>query len=444
MMFRTALIVVLASISSVAAQEPVPGSQDAVLRLTLDVAIARGLENSQRLAELQARQEAAAAVEAGQHAAAKPLVALTGGYTRTNHVDEFGISEPGFPPSIIYPDIPDNFRTRLDLQWPVYTGGRTDALERAARAEREATGEDLTAARLDLRLEIARAFWALVTAREAEVVVAQSVQSMDAHVSELRSRLEQGLIPPNDVLSAEAQESRARLLAIEATNARGVADADLHRLLGIEGEGSIEPVAALASAPVSGDSAASLIELARKERPERRALSDRVDAFQARSVAASSGSRPQIGVAGGYDYARPNARIFPRIGEWRDSWDVSVNVSWLLWDVGRRRAEYAEAIAGTRGAQARAADFDRQLTFEVRQRWLEVDSSRAAIATADDGLRSATEARRVVEERFNAGVAVNTDVLDAQLAMLQAGLDRTRALANARLAEARLQRAVGR
>jgi outer membrane protein len=447
MMLRTALIVtVFAVASSAAAQEagPAVAVREAVERLTLDAAIARGVENSQRLAELQARQEGAEALEEGRRAAAKPLVALTAGYTRTNHVEEFGITVPGLPPRIIYPDIPDNLRTRLDLQWPVYTGGRTDALERAARAERDASGEDLAAARSDLRLEITRAFWALVTARETEVVVARSLHSMDAHVADLRSRLEQGLIPPNDVLSAEAQESRARLLAIESSNNRAVADADLHRLLGIDGEGALEPLAALDFAAVPGGSAATLIEQARKGRPERRALSDRVQAFEAREVAAASAFRPQIGVAGGYDYARPNPRIFPRIGEWRDSWDVSLNVSWTLWDGGRRRAEHAEALANTRGAQSRVLDFDRQVAFEVRQRRLEVDSSRAAIAAAEDGLRSATEALRVVGERFNAGVAISTDVLDAEIAMLQAGLDRTRALANARLADARLLRAVGR
>jgi outer membrane protein TolC len=41
-------------------------------------------------------------------------------------------------------------------------------------------------------------------------------------------------------------------------------------------------------------------------------------------------------------------------------------------------------------------------------------------------------------------VVTHTEVLDAQLAQLQAELDRTRALANVRLAEARLARAVGR
>ena len=63
---------------------------------------------------------------------------------------------------------------------------------------------------------------------------------------------------------------------------------------------------------------------------------------------------------------------------------------------------------------------------------------------ATDGVASATEARRVVAERFRAGLVTNTEVLDAQVAMLQSQLDRTRALAALRLAEARLERTLGR
>lgn len=442
-MFRALLTIGIAAIASsmAAAQERV--------RLTLDEAVARGLANSQRLAELRARTEGAEAAEAGRAAASMPSIALLGGYLRTSHVEEFSIAQPGQPPRIIYPDIPDNFRARIDLQWAIYTGGRTDALERAARAEREAAGEELAAARSDLRLEIARAFWALVTAREAEAVLARSLESLDAHVRDLRSRLDQGLIPPNEVLSAEAQHSRQRVLAIEARNTRAIAEADLGRLLGTDHEEQIEPAVALelprdVTPPPADVPATALIADARAHRPERRVLERRIDASRARGDAAASAGLPQIGVASGYDYARPNPRIFPRSGEWRDSWDVSVNVSWLLWDGGRRRADLAEVAAGTRAAEARLSEFDRQTAFEVRQRSLEVDSSRAAIAAASDGVRSAIEARRVLGERFSVGVATSTEVLDAEIAVLQAELDRTRALANARLAEARLERAVGR
>jgi outer membrane protein len=115
-----------------------------------------------------------------------------------------------------------------------------------------------------------------------------------------------------------------------------------------------------------------------------------------------------------------------------------------LFDGGRTRAETAEASAAARGTRERLAEFDSVLTVEIRQRINELVASRAAIEAATDAVRSATEARRVIGERFAAGVAVSVDVLDAQVALLQAGLDRTQAIATARLAEARLDRALGK
>ena len=432
----TLLFVMLAA-RGAAAQEP-------VLLITLDEAVTRTVSNSYRLAELQARRQGAEAAEAGRAAASLPSLALAGGYMRTNHVDEFAITQPVLGRRIIYPDVPDNYRARIDLNWPVYSGGRAEALERAATAELHAAGEDLTAARLDLRLEAARAFWALVSATETEHVLTRSLDSMAAHLRDLRSRFEQGLIPPNDVLSAEAQESRQRVLAIEARNTRAICEADLRRLIGLETRDRIRPLATLEEPATSPSSPEVLLAEARTARPERRALSNRFDASRAREDAARAAARPQVGVNAGYDYARPNPRIFPREGSWQDSWDVSVNVNWTLWDGGRHRADQAEAAAASRAIDARAADFDRQVTFEVQQRWLELDSSRAAIGAAIDGVRSATEARRVVSERFSAGVIASSELIDADLAVLQAELDLTRARANARLAEARLERAIGR
>ena len=421
-------------------------SQPATLRLTLDEAIARAQQASHRVIELEARVEGARAAEAGRRAAGRPLVAMLGGYSRTNHVDEFAIATPGQPLRILYPDVPDNYHARMDLQWPIYTAGRAGALERAAGAERAAAAFDVEALRRDLRLEVTRAFWAVVTADQTQVVVTHALDATDAHVRELRARLEQGLIPPNEVLSAEAQRSRQQLLAIEARTLRGTAEADLRRLIGDDSRIPIEVAAPLTppAVPASGDSAAAQEDEARRGREERRALASRVDAARSREAAAAAGARPQVGVAAGYDYARPNPRIFPRQEAWQDSWDVSVNLSWSLWDGGRRDAERAEAAAATRALAARAAEFDRQLTLEVQQRRLEIDSTTAAIAAAEDGVRAAVEARRVVGERFAAGVATSTDVLDADTAVLQAELDRTRAIANARLAAARLDRAIGR
>ena len=121
-----------------------------------------------------------------------------------------------------------------------------------------------------------------------------------------------------------------------------------------------------------------------------------------------------------------------------------MNLHWTFWDGGRVAADVAQQAAAQQAARERLAEFDSQLEVEVLQRRLDLDAARAAIAAAGDAVRSASEARRVVGDRFAAGVATSTEVLDAQVALLQAQLDRTQALANARLSEARLARALGR
>jgi outer membrane protein TolC len=151
-----------------------------------------------------------------------------------------------------------------------------------------------------------------------------------------------------------------------------------------------------------------------------------------------------VAVTAGYDYARPNPMIFPRTDAWNHTWGLGVSVNWSAWDAGRTAAQAAEAASLATAVRERLAEFDSLLALEIRQRTLDLDSARAQVAAADTGVRSAAEARRVVQERFAAGVTTTTELLDAQVALLQAELDRTRALAATRLASARLDRALGR
>jgi outer membrane protein TolC len=414
------------------------------LQLTLDEAIRRGLETSHRLAEVAARGEAADAAVGERHAATLPQVAALAGYARTNHVDEFGLVTPTGQLKVIYPDVPDNYRTRFDLQWPIYTGGRLDALERAARIEATTSADDLAAARADLTLEITRAYWALVTAAESVRVVQGSRARVDAHVRDVRNQLTAGLVPPNDVLIAETQASRQRMLAAQVRSVREVAEAELGRLIGAAPGAPIEAVAALDATPAAATPLEQLIAAAKTQRPERASLLKRLAAAGERGTAATAGAKPTVAVAGGVDYGQPNPRIFPREAVWHSSWDAGINVSWPIFDGGRTKSEMAGATAASRVLRERLAEFDSLVAMEIRQRLSEAESSRAAIDAAGDAVRSATEARRVVSERFAAGVATSTDVLDAQGVLLQAELDRTQAIASARFADARLARAVGR
>lgn len=443
-MMRPLIALVLLALS------PLPlAAQPASVRLTVTDAISRGFETSHRLAEARAREQGAQAARRGAQAADKPIVSAGGGYMRTNHVEEFAFNQGGAR-VVVYPDIPDNFSSRLSLQWPIYTSGRVDALERAADADARAVAADIDTARADLRFEIVRAYWGAATAREAVRVLEESATRADAQLRDARQRFQVGLIPPNEVLSLEAQRSREQAQLIEASNLRESALIELRRLIGAEPETVIELADALdvgANGAASADSArqsSDLIQDALEQRTERKALTLRLGGVEARQQAAMTATKPVVAVGGGVDYANPNSRIFPRRGEWQESWDLSVNVSWIFLDFGRSRAQVAEAAAAATATRERIAEFDSTVAADIRQRLLDLNSSQAIVRAASDAVRSAAEARRVVGDRFGAGVATSTDVVVAQVAMLETELARTRALANVRLAEARLHHVLGR
>ena len=422
-------------------------AQGGAIRLTLSDAIARGLDTSHRIAEVMAREEGARAAAKGAELAKRPMMSASAGYTRTNHVVAFSVPQPNGRFLVVYPDIPDNYASRVGFQWPIYTSGRTEALERAAAAELSAVGAEIETARADLRFEIVRAYWAAVTAREAVRVLEESAARAGAQLSDARQRFMVGLIPPNEVSSLEAQRSREQAQFFEAGNIRESAMIELRRLIGAPHDAVIDlvdPLEAGATGATGATGAQELIKSALESRPDRKALVFRLGGLEAKQQAALTGNKPTLNLNGGVDYANPNTRHFPRKSEWQESWDVGVYVNWNFLDFGRTKAQAAEASATVLATRQRLAEFDSVVAADVQQRLLDLETGNAMVNAARDGVRSAAEARRVVADRFAAGVATSTDVLVAQVALLEAELSRTRALASVRLAEARLERAVGK
>ena len=116
----------------------------APLQLTLDEAIrARPRDEPPDRGSDRARRGCRGAV-GERHAATLPQLSRRWPATRARTTSRRSAScRPNNQLRIIYPDVPDNYRTRLDVQWPIYTGGRLDALERAARIEATASADEI-------------------------------------------------------------------------------------------------------------------------------------------------------------------------------------------------------------------------------------------------------------------------------------------------------------
>ena len=414
------------------------------VRLSLAETVERARASSPRLAQLAALQTAADAGLLGARAGRLPVLDLAASYTRNANVPELTIALPGTEPRTIFPNIPDNYRTRAGLTLPVYTGGRVQGEIRAADHNRDAAGRDLEAGVKDLVLEASSAYWQLVTARESARVLAEAVAAFEAHLKQTKDRQQLGMAARNEVLLVQVERDRAELSRLAADGAAQVANANLVRLVDLPPGSEVEPIELLASPARPRPDLEALVKEALDGRPEAAALRSRAAAAQAAVKVARSATLPQASLSAGYDFARPNARILPPVEEWKGSWSVGVSLSITAFDGGRTSAAAAQARAQAAAVRHQLEDLERRIRLEVTSRVLDLGTSRATVEVAERNLEAAGESLRVSRDRYHEGLIASFELLDAETALLRAGLDRTTAATQLRLAQASLERAVGR
>jgi outer membrane protein len=474
-----------------------PAAGGKAMRLSLAEALGRARDASAHLAELRSLAAAAGAGLTGARAERLPQIDASAAYTRQSDVPELRLTLPGLGTETVFPNIPDNYRGHLGLALPVYTGGRVANTVTANAQQLAAANQDIAQGRAELAQETATAYWSLVTARDSERVLAESLADYDAHLKETRDRRDVGTAASNEVLAVSVQREQAELARLQAASSAAVANASMVRLLDLPPDTSVEPIeplaepgagpaapppAALQASPAAPPPTAppasppppppaapptsppalppagppatmqltgaeppeTLAAAAFAARPEIVALRSRIAAGRANAGAVRAALRPQANLSAGYDYANPNTRILPLEARWKGSWSVGAVVSLSLFDGGRTTAAAAQIDAQADALGHRLEDLERRIRLEVTQRLLELGTARQAVAVANHNLDSARENVRVARDRYHEGVIPSSELLDAETALLRAALDRTSAFTQVRLALANLERAVGR
>ena len=393
-----------------------------------------------------------------------PSLKLGAGYTRLSEVPPFEVRLP-FPAGlpfpmpekfVVSPNYFDNYALRLGVQQPLYTGGRLRAGAAAAKYGAEAAELDLAADRSELVYALRAAYWDLYKAGEFVKAIDENVGRTEAHLADVRNFFDQGLLTRNEVLRAEVQLSNARLARLDAANAEDAGPGPARqpsRTAPGHGDrdrdaGSAIPRSLMAPSRPSGgrrneENASGFLEKALARRPEPRAMDLRVKAGEAGVAIARSGWYPQVYLAGNYYDLRPNPRLLPARDKFYSTWDISLNISMDLWNWGATARQAEQAKARLAQAQDALGMIKDAVALELRQCRLELDGARAKIAVAREAADQAEENLRVVRERFREGVALNTDVLDAEVLALQAKTNLTQALVDAELAGARFRKALG-
>jgi outer membrane protein len=409
--------------------------------LTLEESLAIGLEKSKVLHASQMRSEYAEAKAREVSASLYPSLKVQASYQRLSSVPEFKIPFPGIP--IIFPYIADNYVARATFQQPLFTGWKLQGAADNASYQAEATKSDGMRDKNELVFNIKSAYWNLFRAREIKRVADENVSQVSAHLEDAENLSKQGLLTTNDLLKVKVQLSNSRILQSDAANNVQLASITFNSTVGLPLQTEVEIASPLTPTSKEFGELGKLLNTSFTQRPEILAMESRVKASDAAVVSAAGGWFPQIFLSGNYTYSRPNQRIIPLLDEFKDTWDVGVSIQFDIWNSLSTMHQTSQARSQYEQNKDLLSTLKDGVTLEVTQNYLNYQQAKERIRLSELSLQQANENHRMASEKFKSGLTTNSELLDAEVALLQSKLQLTQALVDHELAEARLSKSLG-
>lgn len=440
------LLVIFTFISSIAfVQQP--------QQLTLEDAIRIGKENSKTLRISELKVNAASARVSEAKAAMLPLLKFEGSYKRLSDVDPFAVQVPFSPtPIVISPTVLNNYSLRVGLQQPLFTGFRLRSNAHVAEYLEEASEAERNGSESDLVLNITSAYWMLYQAIETKKFVDENVDRLTSYQSDTENLMKAGMATRNDLLRIQVQLSNARLSQIDALNDVEVATMNLNNIMGQPTDSPIHlisvPTVTMGQGGTSvqvsaGTPSPILVNMAMKNRSDLLAMQSRVEAARAGVTAAQGSWWPQLALTANYMYSRPNPRYLPTKDEYKPTWEVGVVMQFDIWNWGTTLFQTEQARSQLQQNEYVLSQMKDNATLEVRRYQLGVERAEKRIDVAREAIEQADENSRSTNEKYKNGLATSTELLDANVAVLQARTSYTGALVEHQIALARLNKAVG-
>lgn len=412
---------------------PLPGF---AIAETLDAAWADALASHRQIEAAGAMRDAAGFELEQARGARLPQLGVTSGYTHFDTAPGFSLGPVTTGPIF---DGDDYLSAGVQVQVPLYYGGGVNARIDAAEYGASAANDQLVAVVQDIKLGVAEHYVGVLRAESAVAVSKSYVTSLRSHTENARNRYEFGDVPQNDYLAASVTLADAEQRLLQATNNLDYARAAYNRFLGrpLTTSVALDPHLDIDEFIPVGVTLDELIDQARLNRAELRALDAQQNALRSQADSVRANARPQLALTGGYMYLENE---FLTEDEF---WMAGISFNWNLFDGGQARKR-SNAIERKAAAVAHnRADFASMIDLQVRRAWNDRSEAESRLQVAKSAVDQASENLRVVRNRYQAGASTNTEVLDAEALREQSMSNLDNARFKVDLAKLRLARAIG-
>jgi outer membrane protein TolC len=324
--------------------------------------------------------------------------------------------------------------TNIDVKWPIYTGNRVQAANKAAALQ--VTDAELAQRQTAnaLTSDLVRRYFGLRLALRARAVRAQVLEGLDTHVAHAQALEREGQIARVERLHAEVAQSEAKRTLQGADHDVELARTALASVL--SSDSAVDPASGLFLTSAI-DPLPTLVERALANHPGLgRLAAQKGRADQA--VRAEKGNRlPTVAAFGTKELHTSGLDIVS------PTWAVGVAASFTIFDGMERGHRLGAAKSQRAKLDLLDARTRRDISTLVEQKYRTLQKARDEYLSLAKAVELTAEMLRVRRRAFEEGMGTSLEVVDAQLALQGVQLRRLAAAYDFDVALAELLEATG-
>jgi len=408
------------------------------MELTLEKAIALGLEQNLDISLARERLAGLEALRREAIGAALPALSLNSSYNRN-------LKKPAFflGGQAITAGSDNSLRHAFNLQQYLFAGGAVSEGMKAARIGVEGGQAQVRGAKEDVVLAVKQFFYAVCLASETASIQRDFLALAEDHLKTIAERFRQGLDSDLVVLRQKVEVANAQPALVAARNAHELSLTLLKDSLGLDVDAPVRVLGSLDGGRVVLMSYESLQSAALERNPAYQTARKQWEQSESLVHVAQAGRWPLLSLYADYQWYSESNADWPGPNERAWSSVAGLRLNYPFFTGGQTSAKIAQARSRRDAARTGMEQVARGIRVEVKRQWLAVKEALERAQSQESAISQARRALEATEIRYRAGEASLLEQNDATLALQQTRLLYANALHDYRAALAALERAVG-
>jgi outer membrane protein len=414
--------------------------------LSLERAMQMALTDNPRIAVAQSQLEASDARITQARSSLLPQLNFSENFSRTNSptgvfsakLNQGEFTQQDFDLNRLNsPNSRNNFASVFSVTLPVFNGGQNWIGLSQAKIDHQAVYMASFQTRQQVLAQTATSYMGVLLARENLIVVEEALNTAQAHLGLVSSRLRSGLVVKSDLLRAEVRVAELEQEKLQAQSQLEISRASLNATMGLE----VNRVFCLTTPLEHGSklrgSLTDWTDKAMEHRPDLTQLKLQ-EMMEEKEVSKSKAAHlPSVHLVGNYEI---NSEDFSGTN---NSYTVGAMLRVNLFSGYKLQSSISEANARLRQVRAARQQLALVVAVQVKQAFLQAGSSWHRIGVAQGAIAQAEEGLRIVRNRYENGLYTIVNLLDAELALQQARTNYLHSLHDYKVATTELALAAG-